>query len=155
MTVQVPRVAARSQRSQPPAHAVSQQTPSAHEPEAHCEAAVHADPCASLGLHVPVATSQKSAAMHPASLAQLVGQVRAVPLHTKGLHAPPEPVSPAGAERQLPTQPGTSQRSQAPAAQAVVQQTPSAQKPEEHSSVRAQVAPLACLALHTLPVPQK
>lgn len=46
--VQMPRVADRSQRSQPPAHALSQQTPSTQLPEMHWLPAVQLLPWASL-----------------------------------------------------------------------------------------------------------
>ncbi len=123
------------QASQAPPQAVSQQTPSAQKFELHSPAAPQLTPLAFFAAHqVPLHQVPDG---HP--LAQGIGQSASVPLHTT---APPQaglPGSPEGAGPQVPAW-APSQRSQEPA-QALLQQTPSAQKPLRHWAPAAQVAP--------------
>ncbi len=78
-----------------------------------------------------------------ASVVQEAGQPVSVPSHTNGAHGG-EPVDPEGSVTHVPLLPHASQ---APA-QAALQQTLSAQKPERHWSVAEQVAPRAPCGTH-------
>jgi hypothetical protein len=130
--------------SQAPAQAVSQHTPSEQKFERHSFAALHGAPRAFFAaqywpLHQVFAGQP---------LAQGMGQSGRLPLHTT---VPPHaglPGSFAGAGWQVPSLPGRLQRSQLPV-HAVLQHTPSAQKPELHSGLDWQLAPSGLSGTHT------
>jgi hypothetical protein len=117
---------------------VSQHTPSAQKLERHSPAAPHGAPSAFFAAQYwPL---QKVFGGQP--LEQRMGQSGSVPLHTT---VPPHaglPGSFAGAGRQVPSCPARLQRSQLPV-HALLQHTPSAQKPEAHSGLDAHAAPSA------------
>jgi hypothetical protein len=86
-------------------------------------------------------------------LAQVMGQSGSEPLQTT---VPPHaglPGSFDGAGEQVPSAPGRLQRSQLPV-HAELQHTPSAQRPDVHSGLDAQLAPLALSATQA-PVPSQ
>ncbi len=72
------------------------------------------------------------------------------PLHPKRPQ-PPSGSVPAAWFRQVPTKPVTLQDEQVPV-HALLQQTPSAQKPEPHCASEVQPVPLDCFATHALPL---
>lgn len=124
---QVPRPLERSHRSHAPVHAVSQHTPSEQLPEEHTPASPPLQLCPLLSLppHVPLMHWTPETHCVPAS--QLWGHEAAVPLQRYGAHDGRLPASPAPMVVQVPV----AQLSQ-PSPHAVLQQTPSAQKPEAH-----------------------
>jgi hypothetical protein len=90
--------------------------------------------------------------MQFASVVQVVGQVVPVPLHTNGVQDG-VPVAPEERTLHVPSElapSATVQASQAPA-QAVLQHTPSVQKPLVHWSLAVHVLALADFATHWPP----
>jgi hypothetical protein len=121
-----------------------QHTASAQKPLAHCAVRPHDCPAASFGTHeVP---SQNAPAAQAASRVQPVGQPAVVPSHRYGAHEG-APALEAAAGAQVPVAPHVSQ---APA-QAVEQQTPSAQKPLAHWFGAAQAAAMDFFGTHAAP----
>lgn len=124
---QVPRPLGRSHRSQAPLHAVSQQTPSEQLLEAQTPASRSLQLCPLLSLPPQVPLMQDTPPTHWAPPSQLWGHAAAVPLQTYGAHDGRSPAAPAPTMVQVPVE----QLSQ-PSPHAVLQQNPSAQKPEAH-----------------------
>ncbi|MEN9798180.1 MAG: hypothetical protein RL653_1876 [Pseudomonadota bacterium] len=146
-TVQVPSSTApreAAQVSHPPAHALSQQTPSAQVPEAHPLSAVQAVPRGRRIAQVPA--SQKRPALQSPSVTQAPGQAGPSPEHAKGAQSPGWP---AGSTVHVPSAAAPSERAQAahPPSHAVSQQTPSTHWPETHWVGPAQAAPVALFAV--------
>lgn len=127
--VQTPRLPTPSQRSQGPAQAELQHTPSTQRFERQSLAAWHPWP-------LPALPSQRLSALQPASWAQsvpevqLVGHATSTPLQRYGAQEGSAPALPAARAEQTPLA-GPAQVSH-PFAHAVSQQTPSTQKPELH-----------------------
>jgi hypothetical protein len=86
-------------------------------------------------------------------LVQRIGQSGSVPLHTTVAPHAGEPGSFAGAGVQVPPVVGRLQRSQLPE-QALLQHTPSAQKPDWHCVLAVQATPWARKSSHE-PLSQK
>ena len=126
---QVPTFPGRSQASQAPAQAVSQQNPSAQRPVWQSPSAVQELPRARVGAQVP--PMHEAPVAQAALLAQVVGHCAEVPLQSwlpqLGL-----PALPAGSSVQVPTLPTSPHASQGPL-QVASQQAPSTQKPVRHS----------------------
>jgi len=138
---------ASEQASQPPVQAVSQQAPSAQEPEAHWFAAVQAAPFTLLDAHTPLL--QKAPALQSASPAQEARHAAEVPLQCVRLHSDAGSVR-AGYPEQAPTLPDRSQAWHVPS-HALLQQAPSTQKPEAHALAAPQLAAFAFFAAQAPP----
>ena len=88
-----------------------------------------------------VPLEQVSGATQPELLLHEVGQVLSVPSQT--YWPQPVPADPAVTGEQIPSSPESAHESQ-PSAHVALQQTPSAQIPDVHCRLSAQVAPLFC-----------
>jgi hypothetical protein len=147
--VHAPRLPATSHASHCPPHARSQQTPSTHWFEPHCQGVPQAAPFAFFGAHVP--------AWHHASEAQSACATH-VPAQAPPAHSPGEQLVrvPCGGPTTVvhaPSSPGTSHASHC-APHALSQQTPSTQLPDRHVRPAAQPTPFAAFGPQ-LPPPQK
>jgi hypothetical protein len=118
----------RLQASQLPAHAVSQQTPSAQWSDLHWLAAVQGNPFSAFSLHSP--PTQAWVEAQPTSLVQVEEHDFEVPEHRYG-EQEGKPVAPSAFKVQVPTLPATAQLSQ-DEEQPVLQQKPELQNPEAH-----------------------
>ncbi len=146
-TEHVPTLPVTSQRSQPPVHALLQQTLSAQNPDAHWVPNPHAAPSTCAALQTP--WLQYCPVTQSVSAAQLVAQVALDPEHTYGAHEG-EPALPLLLIAHVPSTlapAATEHASQAPE-QAVLQQTPSTQDPDWHWLRAEHFAPSAARVTH-------
>ena len=133
---QVPGLPATLQASQGPVQETPQQTPSVQYPEAHSAARPQVSPAARADTQVPALQNFPSLQ----SRSTTHGEAQPPrPLQVKAPHSLPGSV-PAASAVQPPTSPGTLQALQVPS-QALLQHTPSTQKPEAQSEAAAQASP--------------
>lgn len=102
---QAPTAAGRSQRSQLPLQALSQQTPSAQKVDAHSPFEAQPAPASRTGLQPP--SLQKVPGTHCRALVQVVGQSALSPSQALGWHA--ATAEPSGLRRHSPSWPASAQ----------------------------------------------
>jgi hypothetical protein len=143
---QLPTLPGTLHARQVPVQALVQQTPSTQVPLRHSLEAAQVRPASFFGRQRP--DSQRFPALQSTSAAQVALHAPR-PSQVLRPHSPAESV-PAAVGVHPPTSPGTLQATQAPS-QALLQQTPSTQKPLAQSVFTAQVRPLPFGPAHAPP----
>ena len=138
LTLQVPILPARLQRSQLLLQALSQHTESAQNPVWHSPLAAQVSPLSLSMSHLPKMQNRPGA--HCRLLVHIVGHDGLSP--SQAYAAQVTAGVPSSRSTQMPGEPGLPQVSQAPL-QALEQHAPATQAPELHSALAPQLVPLA------------